>query len=107
MEMQYMHARSKLRSSGAGIWVMILLIGLAIIVAPFFLPGLTGAKIGWAERLLFWIFGASLFIFALSIITFTKWYHKTSANEAFVRTGAKGQRAIINGGQWLFLCSTT
>ena len=70
-----------------------LLVGMAMIVGPFFIQAIppssqvTLAGFGAAVALLFGI-----------LVVVTRLYHKTAADEAFVRTGVGGRRCIVNGG---------
>lgn len=67
--------------------------GLALIVAPFFLPSVADAS-----RVVLLIFGAGLTLLFGIMVVVTRLYHKTTADEAFVRTGMRGRCCIIDGG---------
>lgn len=69
------------------------LLGVLLMVAPF----LTG-KAGTAAGFLLMGFGAALFLLDVLVIIVTKLYVKTSANQAFVRTGSGGSKVVLDGG---------
>lgn len=72
---------------------IMLLVGIGLIVVPFFIPGIPDFS-----RVVLLIFGvAILLLFGITIII-TRLYRKTAADESFVRTGVGGRRCIIDGG---------
>jgi len=75
---------------------LIILLALAFIVAPF-VPGVASVLTP-TSQVIFMAFGVCLLLFGAIIVTIVKLYVKTSADEAFVRTGLGGQRPIIDGG---------
>jgi len=84
------------QKSGSGLFAVIaIILGLAFISLPIaffeYMPG------GPTQILLIG-FGALLFLMGGIVLTITRLYLKTSANEAFVRTGMGGEKIIINGG---------
>jgi uncharacterized membrane protein YqiK len=69
-----------------------MLIGLGLMVAPAFLE-LPGA----ASQMLFVAFGAFVFLIGTAVTIVTNLYRKTSADQAFVRTGMGGPHVIMDG----------
>jgi uncharacterized membrane protein YqiK len=69
-----------------------LLLGLALMVGPFFFP------VPPASQVILVAFGAIVMLLFGILVVITRLYHKTSADEAFVRTGVGGRRCIIDGG---------
>ncbi len=57
-----------------------------------------GSQIGFISSLLLMGFGAILFLFGITIAVITKLYRKTTANEAFVRTGMGKAKVVLDGG---------
>lgn len=90
--------REKRRGSGSGAGVMAILVALIFIVAPLLLPSMFNIQLGAIERGMLIGFGVILLLIGGIVVTITRLYQKTAANEAFVRTGMGGQRAVINGG---------
>jgi len=80
------------KNSGAGIGAIMVLAALAFIVGPFLL-GVTGVS-----QYILVGFGVALLAIGSIILIITRLYVKTSADEAFVRTGMGGQKIIIDGG---------
>src|SRR5258708_31937512 len=74
-----------------------MLIALVFLIAPFVLAN-NGHKLDIASQILFLGFGIFLLLVGGVVSIFTRLYHKTSADEAFVRTGYGGPRAVIDGG---------
>ncbi len=70
-----------------------LLVGLAMIVGPFFVPAIPPAS-----QVTLAGFGAAVALLFGILVVVTRLYHKTAADEAFVRTGVGGRRCIIDGG---------
>jgi flotillin len=72
-------------------------VSLALLLAPFVLPGLGVPTPGMSG----WILAAAglvSLVVGSAVITFTRLYVRTKANEAFVRTGKGGARVILDGG---------
>ena len=44
------------------------------------------------------VFGAAILVFSAIVIIIAKLYQRTSANEAFVRTGMGGRKVVLDGG---------
>lgn len=82
-------------NSGAGCGMTMVLAALALMVGPFFvtnfLPAGATIVLGGA--------GLVLLILGASVITVTRLYRKSSANEAFVRTGSGGTQCVVDGGK--------
>jgi flotillin len=80
-------------SSGGGMAVLMVLVGLLFIVGPFFvqqIPPLSKMIISGA--------GVVVLIAGGTLLTITSMYVKASMNQAFVRTGGRGPKVVIDGG---------
>jgi flotillin len=79
---------------------LLFLIGLALAVGPYFLP-LVGIEIGFVSRVL--LSGAGLVVLGLValIAAVNRLWRKASANMAFVLTGGKQARVIVDGGAFV------
>jgi len=82
------------RSSGAGMAIVAIVIGLIFIVGPIAGSNFLGAL----SQLLLIGFGVVVLLVGAIITVITRLYVKTPANEAFVRTGMGGNKPIIDGG---------
>ena len=90
---------SNRRSGGvAGIAVGAIIIGLIFILVPSILASSGAVNLGGAAQSILGVFGALLLIIGAFMLIVTKLYIKTSADQAFVRTGMGGQVPIIDGG---------
>jgi uncharacterized membrane protein YqiK len=69
-----------------------LAVGVLFIVLPIMF------KVGGASQLMLVGFGVAILGLGAVTMIITRLYQKTSANEAFVRTGMGGDKAIIGGG---------
>jgi uncharacterized membrane protein YqiK len=69
-----------------------LLVGLALIVGPFFYP------MPVISQIVLVCCGAIVTLVLGIAVVITHLYHKAAADEAFVRTGVGGRRCIIDGG---------
>ena len=75
------------------ILVIFFLVGAAMLAAPVFAPWLdTTAKVVLICA------GAAVLGLDIVLLTITRLYRKTSANMAFVRTGGRGAKVIMDGG---------
>jgi uncharacterized membrane protein YqiK len=72
--------------------LLMMLIGVALIVGPWFAP------MSQAAQFLLTGLGIVLAIAGAIIAVITSLYRKTSADQAFVRTGMGGSRVILDGG---------
>jgi len=82
------------RRSGSGMWgMMAILIALLFIVGPLIVPFISGIS-----QIILVGFGVFMLIVGSVVVTVTRLYRKTAADEAFVRTGMGGLRPIIDGG---------
>lgn len=82
-------------NSGAGCGMVMILVALAFIVGPFFLSSLLPAVAALSVS----GFGVLLLVIGAIVITVTRLYRKSSANEAFVRTGNGGTQCVVDGGK--------
>jgi flotillin len=71
----------------------LMLVGLALMGA-----GLFGTALDVLARWVMGIAGVILFIFGAIVTMVTSLYRKTSADQAFVRTGQGGSRVVMDGG---------
>ncbi|MCS6777906.1 MAG: SPFH domain-containing protein [Chloroherpetonaceae bacterium] len=83
------------RTSGGLTLVLVLVagLGLALVVAPFLVPDLPPISRGVLVG-----FGAILAFFGCVLAVITRLYVRTKADVAFVRTGVKGMKCVIDGG---------
>lgn len=91
-----MDTRHTTRSRGSLTTMLIfgVLAGVLLIAGPFFL----GDRIPDQSKLIISMFGGVMaFLFAVLVII-TRLYRKTSADQAFVRTGVGGRKCVIDGG---------
>jgi uncharacterized membrane protein YqiK len=84
-----------MKGSGSFGFILFVLvaIGAALIVGPFFVPALP-----YLSRGILVASGGILLLFTAIIGIYGKLYRRTSADEAFVRTGRGGRRCIIDAG---------
>ena len=73
--------------------ILLFLIGVALSVGPWFVPGLD-----YRLQLLLLGVGVACLIIAAVAAVITKLYRKASANMAFVITGGRGANVIVDGG---------
>ena len=85
------------RRSGAGVGIVAILIALLFIVLPIAAVPL-GVPLSNATQVILVGFGVGLLVIGAAMVTITRLYVKTSADQAFVRTGMGGQVPIIDGG---------
>ncbi|MGH2618253.1 MAG: SPFH domain-containing protein, partial [Thermomicrobiales bacterium] len=86
------------RGSMAGLGITAIFIALVFILLPLLLPSLGIASFSGATQTILVGFGVLLLLVGAAVITITRLYVKTSADQAFVRTGMGGQEPIIDGG---------
>ena len=86
------------RGGMAGIGITAIIIALIFIVLPVLLPGMGIIALGGVSQSMLIGFGVILLVVAAVVTTVTRLYVKTSADQAFVRTGLNGQHPIIDGG---------
>ena len=86
------------RGSGAGLGLTAIVIALVFILLPLLLPALGVIALSGATQTILVGFGVILLLVGAIVITITRLYVKTSADQAFVRTGMGGQEPIIDGG---------
>lgn len=84
----------KRHRSGGGMGLLAILIALLFIVGPFAAP----VRIPALSQVILVAFGVALLLVGSIVITITRLYRKTAADEAFVRTGMGGAKAVIDGG---------
>jgi flotillin len=82
------------RSSGLGMGLVAVLVALIFIVGPFVVP----VDIGGLAQTILVGFGVVLLTIGSIVVVITRLYQKAAANEAFVKTGMGGKKAIIDGG---------
>ena len=82
------------RHQGGGMGILAILIALVFIVGPFAAP----FEIGRGAQMMLVGFGVVLLLVGSGIVVITRLYRRTSADEAFVRTGMGGRKAVIDGG---------
>jgi uncharacterized membrane protein YqiK len=85
------------RRNGAGLGIVAILVALLFIVLPLGAPML-GVALPSATQVMLVGFGVALLVIGAAMVTITRLYVKTSADQAFVRTGMGGQVPIIDGG---------
>jgi uncharacterized membrane protein YqiK len=68
-------------------------IGLALIVGPMALEGIPGIS-----RVILMAIGAVVLVVSAIMTIIARLYQRTSANEAFVRTGMGGRKVVLDGG---------
>lgn len=73
---------------------VLVVVGLALAIGPFFISDYLSAR---SQAILCGAGLILLFLCAMVIIV-TRLYRKTPADEAFVRTGVRGRKCIIDGG---------
>jgi uncharacterized membrane protein YqiK len=78
--------------------VLLMLFAVVIGVLPWLAQGLFNIAVDSLAALFFHGFGVLLLILSMVIVVITRLYRKTSADEAFVRTGMGGQRVISDAG---------
>src|SRR3989338_1304653 len=86
-------AGSRERHSGAGIGVLAILIALLFIVGPFLIHNIKGLS-----QVILVSFGVFLLLIGTVVVTITRLYVNTAADEAFVMTGMGGQKVVMDGG---------
>lgn len=74
---------------------LLLIVGLGLIIGPFF------GEISSKSHAVMAAFGVAALLLA-AIIAFVKLYRRTSADEAFVRTGRGGRKCVIDAGAIVF-----
>ena len=86
------------RGTSAGIGILLILVALVFILAPILAASAGIEGVDGATRVILVGFGVLLLILGAVVVTITRLYIKTSADQAFVRTGMGGQQPIIDGG---------
>ena len=86
------------RGSFAGLGLTAIVIALIFILLPLLLPAMGIIALSGATQTILVGFGVILLLVGATVITITRLYVKTSADQAFVRTGMGGQEPIIDGG---------
>ena len=75
-------------------WGILLgMLGVALMITPF-----VKGSVGSLGGLILMGFGGVLFVVDVLVMVITKLYVKTSANQAFVRTGSGGSKVVLDGG---------
>lgn len=77
--------------------VSLIIVGLLLIFAPIGASAMTGAH-NILGTLICMISGLALALVGLVVAVWQAWYRRTSADQAFVRTGKGGSRVVLDGG---------
>src|ERR1700746_3070233 len=80
-------------SSGGGMAGLLIFLGLAAIVGPFFIQ-----QIPAFSKMIISGAGLAVLIAGGILLTITSMYVKATMNQAFVKTGGGGPKVIIDGG---------
>jgi uncharacterized membrane protein YqiK len=83
-----------------GTGAIMILVALAFIVLPVVAPEL-GVDVATASQAMLVAFGILVLILGATILMFSRLYVRTSADQAIVRTGWRGQKPIIAGGSFV------
>ena len=75
--------------------VGMVLVGLVLIISPW--SGAIG-NVPWISQIIMTAIGTVVLLVSAVMIIIAKLYQRTSANEAFVRTGMGGRQVILDGG---------
>jgi uncharacterized membrane protein YqiK len=70
------------------------LVGLALALGPW----LTAMEMPWMSKIILTVIGAIVLMVSGILTIIAKLYQRTSANEAFVRTGMGGRKVVLDGG---------
>ena len=79
-------------------FILGILLGLAFLFGPFVVPSVADVSLPTMPKVFSAFFGVGILLFSGIALVITRLYRKTSADEAFVRTGMGGNKAIVNGG---------
>jgi len=79
-----------------GFVFMIILVGLGLTIGPWLVPGMT-----LTQQLVCSGFGIGVLFLVALLAAITKLYRKTSANQAFVRTGGRRAKVILDKGDFV------
>ncbi len=82
------------RQGGGIMGIVMILAALALSVGPFVVP----LQIPVLSQIIISGFGVLVLLIGTCVVTITRLYKRTSADEAFVRTGMGGAKTIIDGG---------
>jgi uncharacterized membrane protein YqiK len=74
--------------------LIMVLFGAALVIAPLIFPG----RLPGVSSLIVPIFGVIVMVLGALVASITQLYRKTSADQAFVRTGMGGSRVVMDGG---------
>lgn len=85
-------------NSTGGIGILFVGIALVFIIGPLVAASAGIAAFSGPSQVILLAFGVAILIIGAIITTITRLYIKTSADQAFVRTGMGGQQPIIDGG---------
>jgi flotillin len=86
-------SRGEERSSGGGMAVSLVFLGLMLIVGPFFVQ-----QIPPFSKMIISAFGIAVLVAGGILLIITSMYVKATMNQAFVRTGGGGPKVVIDGG---------
>lgn len=85
---------SQKSSSGSGVGIVAMLLGVCSIVIPI----VASSHLSAGSQFLIMCFGGAFLIVGVTVMTISKLYVKASSSLAFVRTGMWGEKPIAKGG---------
>ena len=91
---------SQRSTSMGGVLFLVVVFGLFLLVAPIadLMVFPTAAHLSWMSRIILMGAGLIILLMVVAVLVFARLYRRTSADEAFVRTGVGGRKCIIDGG---------
>lgn len=87
-------SRRSNRRSVPGMAILVIFVALLFLVGPYLVP----IEVPALSKLMLSGFGVFLLVVSMTVITITRLYHRTAADEAFVRTGMGGPKVVLDGG---------
>src|SRR5437588_12966407 len=87
-------SRGEERSSGGGMAIVLVFLGLLFILGPFFVQ-----QIPPFSKIIISAVGVAVLLVGGILLTITSMYVKATMNQAFVRTGGGGPKVVIDGGE--------
>ena len=92
---QYAAPAREEKGSGAGMAILLVIVGLLFVIGPFILGSYV--KIPLLSQIIVSAFGVAMLIGGSIMFTITQLYEKATMNEAFVRTGIGGPKVVQDG----------